>query len=71
MIIKKRVQGTDIILEYEEKKTYPHGFTTYDVYKITGKKIFLYTTTLTKSQIEKIKTAGYMINEEVELDVCS
>lgn len=70
MIIKKRVQGHDITLEYVVLKKYPR-FTTFNVYRLfkTTKKL-LYTTCLTRLQIQDIKRAGYVINdEEVEINV--
>lgn len=65
MLIKKRVQGHDILLEYKVIEKYPR-YTRYGVYKILNKskKIFLYTTCLTNQQISKIIQAGYMINDE-------
>ena len=66
MIIKKRVQGQDIILDYRRIKSYPHGFTTYRVYKMLSKskRIFLYTTSLNDLQMKNIIEAGYMIYDE-------
>lgn len=65
MIIKKRVQGHDILLDYKVIEKYPR-YTRYGVYKIVNKskKIFLYTMCLTNLQISKIVQAGYMISDE-------
>lgn len=68
MLIKKRVQGKDIILDYRETKTYPHGYTRYSVYKVLTKRKFLYNTCLTSLQLDKIKKAGYVIFDEEELE---
>jgi len=65
MIIKKRVQGEYITLEYKLLKKYPR-FTTYNVYKVAknNKKTLLYTTCLTKLQLEQIRDSGYLICDE-------
>ena len=70
MIIKKRVEGQDILLDYKRVKSYQHGFTKYRVYKVLSKskRIFLYTTCLTRLQVSKIVQAGYMITDEEVLE---
>lgn len=66
MIIKKRVQGHDIILDYKRVKSYPHGFTTYRVYKMLSKskRVFLYNTCLTSLQLKELADSDYVITDE-------
>lgn len=66
MIIKKRVQGHDIILDYKRVKSYPNGFTEYRVYKMLGKskRVFLYNTCLTSLQLKELADKDYVITDE-------
>ncbi len=64
MRIKKKVQGYDVILEYERIKDYPNGYSLYDVYKLTNERKFLYRTCLTDLQVKEIVLAGYTVSEE-------
>lgn len=64
MIITKKVQGRDVILEYKRVKTY--RFTLYRVYKVLSKskRVFLYNTSLTNSQLEELVKNKYIIDSE-------
>ena len=66
MIIKKRVQGHDIILDYKRVKSYQHGFTKYRVYKMLGKskRVFLYNTCLTSLQLKELADNDYIVTDE-------
>lgn len=67
MKIKKRIEGHDIVLEYEKVKRYPQGFTSFKVYKILNdtKKLFLYIVSLSDLEIKEIEKTGYILKEEV------
>lgn len=67
MLIKKKVDGHIVWLEFEKVKRYSNRFTLYKVYKNIGKskKIFLYNTTLNDLELKDIIKKGYMMEEIV------
>lgn len=66
MRIIKKVQGRDVILEYKKIKSYLDRFTTYRVYKVISKskRVFLYNTCLTSSQLQELVERNYIITDE-------
>lgn len=64
MIVKKIVEGYNILLDYRKVKEYSNKFTLYDVYRNNK---FLYRTCLDKLQLKKLEEVGYLINNEEEI----